>query len=455
MRKRILCIAMTLFITTASHLSMTSYAAVDTSETLEKHYDTYKEWWILDESNPEIAGKKFNPDKETKKLLEDAEKRGLEESFARFASEQEHDSTYYQQIAQTPSFKLFYVGPDNKMILKPEDSDYIFIDAPAYSVHEEAPTCIEYDLDEDGENELLITLHVLHGTGYNEDASFIADTDSKNQWNVYWIDPKFYMPAIADHVEAKVSGDKATLYVDGKKEGEPVEIKTDETAGYNCGLYLENFISIDIYDGKLWIASKPVFDPGFVYGPEILVWHCFIYEGEGKFTPDKVTATPNGFNYYYDTIDSFTKKELFCIWQNPNFELPLILTADEADIIGDKSKTYSLQVSSCNVSVLKNGKLELIGSIKGASAKYPLSYSPDGPFLANEHSMYIFKPDLVKKALVIKDGLEDNTMSNFSNHKGYIRIRDNKAENISKAEYEVLFKRFEDTIPILFDRGMK
>jgi hypothetical protein len=445
-------ITLALTIAAATTSGSISYAAPAAGETLEKSYDGYEGWWLFDGKIPDEIASKYTPDQKTKSLLDQAEKKGIDESFVRFKADAETDGTYYQQIAETKSFKLFYVGPDNKMILKTESGDYLFLDSAAYSVHEVGPMCTEYDLDEDGENELAMNMHLLHGTGYSEDLMYIADTDNKGDWHVYIVNPMVYMPEIAKHAEAKVSGDEATLYVDGKKEGDAVKLenyKTDVEDYLKDRLYLESFVEIDIYDGKLWVGSRPVFNQMYCYGPEMVVWQSFSYEGAGKMTPEDVVTRISAYHLYHES-DLFSPGDLYYDWVNPNFVQPLIITADKKDIIGDKEKSYNVKTMSCKVSVLKNGKLETIGEINGGSDKYPITISPDGIWVADEHSMYLYEPDPSLKKLIIKDGAEDNTISKFSSHKGFIRIRNDKAENITKNEFEAVYGRYADTTPLLF-----
>ena len=446
-------IALAFLIAATASYGSVSYAASATEETLEKSYDNYKDWWVYEGKIPDEIGTRYTPDQKTKSLLDQAEKKGIDESFVRFKADAENEGTYYQQIAETRRFKLFYVGPDNKMILKSENGDYLFVDSAAYSVHEIGPVCTEYDLDEDGENELVMSMHLLHGTGYSEDLMYIADTDEKNELHVYIVNPMVYMPEIAKHTEAKVSGTKATLYVDGVKQGDAVELenyKTDVDDFTKDRLYLESFVNIEIYDGRLWVGSRPMFNQLFCYGPEMKVWQSFRYEGEGKITPENVVTRIEAYSLYHEK-GLFSPDDIYYDWENPNFEEPLVITARKDDVIGeDKEKNFNRRVTSCTVLRLKNGKLETIGELKSGSDKYPITISPDGIFVADEHSMYLYEPDPSLNKLVIKDGAEDNTISRFSSHKGFIRIRDDKAENITKNEFEAVYSKYADTTPLLF-----
>ncbi len=431
-----------------------SYAAPAANETLEKSFDGYEGWWLYDGKIPDEIASKYTPDKKTKSMLDEAERKGVDENFVRFKADEERNGTYYEQIAQTKSFKLFYIGPDNKMILKTENGDYLNVDSPAYPVHEVAPICTEYDLDEDGENELSMSMHLLHGTGYSEDLMYIADTDDKGEWHVYVVNPQIYMPEIAKHAEAKVSGGEATLYVDGKKAGDPVKLESYEADVEDYmkdRLYFESFVDIDIYDGMIWVGSRPVFNQMYCYGPEMTVWQSFAYDGAGKMTPKDVVTRPASYYYFHEVLEGLTPDSLYYHWDNPNFEEPLLITAEKNDILReDADKNYNRNVTACKISKLKNGKLEVIGELKGTSDKYPITISPDGIYLADEHSMYLYEPDPYLKKLVIKDGVEDNTVSKFSSHKGYIRIRNDKAETISKSEFEAIYGAYADTEPISF-----
>ncbi|SEK71200.1 hypothetical protein SAMN04487770_102303 [Butyrivibrio sp. ob235] len=430
-----------------STVNMISYAA-GSSKTFTKHYDTYKDWWIYDGKIPDIVSKDFKPDSKTQKLLDEAEKKGIVDFAPEDTSGYEgKGEVYYKVVAQTPSFTLFFVGETCRMLLKTEDSSYVYIDVPAVSLRGIFPECTEYDLDSDGDPELVIKPQILHGTGYYEEFVLIADIDKKSKCTVYFLNPEDYLSEVAEHVEAKESNGNVSLYVDGIKEGTEVA-SSDLRDDFEPGLYLENIIYFRVYDGIIWIGINPMFDAASLNSPDVMVWYPVTYEGDGDYTGGEIVCRPFGYDVYQKVTESFTEDDMYTIWDNPIFQKPLLLTADKKDSI-DKSKTYEIQVSACKVSMMKNGKFTELGTIESAD-KNPVSMSPDGIVAKGKHFLYVYEATPDCRELVIKDGVEDNTISNFSNHKGYIRIRNGKAENITKNEYEAIYKTYENAVPIEF-----
>ena len=430
-----------------STVNCITYAA-NSSKSLTKHYDTYKDWWIYDGSIPDVVSKDFKPDSKTQKLLDEAEKKGIVD----FAPEdtdgyEGKGDVYYKVVAKTPSYTLFFVGETCRMLLKTEDANYVSIDVPAVSIRGIFPECTEYDLDSDGEPELVIKPHILHGTGYFEEFVLIADLDKKSKCTVYFLNPEKYMADIAEHVEAKESSGNVSLYVDGKKEGTEVA-SSDLSDDFNPGLYLENVIYFRIYDGTIWIGVNPMFDAASMTSPDVMVWYPVTYEGDGDYTGGEIVCRPFGYDLYQRITESFTEDDLYTTWDNPIFEKPLLLTAEKRDSL-DKSKTYDIEVSACKVYIMKNGKLSEIGTIESTD-KNPVAMSPDGIVAKGNHFLYVYEATPNCRELVIKDGVEDNTINNFSNHKGYIRIRNGKTEPITKNEYEAIYKTYENADSIKF-----
>ena len=422
------------------------------NKTMEEHYDTYEMWYLYDGGIPDIVSKEYKPDAKTKKLLDQAEKVGLEDPFQPFNAKVAEGEAYYKVAAQTPNFTIFYIGgiESTSMIMKIGDSEYLEVGVPAISYTGDEPEYMEYDIDNDGELELIYEpSRLFHGTGYYEEFILIVDTDKNSKWTVYTLNPQKYMPEIAKQVEGKFINGKATLLVNGKEEGIAVP-ESEIPEGMNPGLYLENVVNIDIYDGIIWVGSEPMFDAASMSGPDVIVYYPITYEGEGKYSGDKVICRPGYYDVYRDTIDSFGENDLYYIWRNPKLDMPLMLTADLKDSL-DKELKYNIKVPSCKATVLENNKLKELETLEGDKSKQPICISPDGLVEKGEHYIYVYGPDDTGKGLIIKDGAEDNTVSNFSKHKGYIRIRNGKAENINKNEYEAILKTYEGATPLSFN----
>ncbi|WP_026528754.1 hypothetical protein [Butyrivibrio sp. VCD2006] len=448
LKKSFAALAMVASVVAISTASFNSYAATNNSKTMTEHYDTYKGWFLFDGEMPDIVSKPYKPDSKTKKMLDDAEKEGIV-SFSPMAYESKKD--YYQLTGKTENFTVFYASDDELgyTILKVGKSDYLEVSVPAINYLGDAPWFEECDIDGDGENELLYKPgRLFHGTGYLEDLMLVADTDKKGDWTVYLLNPEMYLTEIAKQVEGRIVNGKATLYVNGKAEGEPLS-EDDTFDGKTPELYLENIVQIDVYDGKIWVMDEPMFDASSARSAGITLCYPITYEGVGKYSGGKLVCRADFYGLYDTIIESFKENDLYYVWKNPNFEIAPILTANIKDKV-DGTEEYDYYLSSCNISSLQNGKLKLMETIKGETTKNPISICSDGLILKGEHFLYVYGPDSTGKKVIIKYGVEDDKISNFSKHKGYIRIRDGKAQNSTSFEFEEAFKKYETASPISF-----
>lgn len=452
--KFVIGLAMATSVITFSTTGISPLAATNNTKTLTKHYDTYyKQWFLYDGSIPDIVSKPFEPDSKTKKMLDEAEKAGII-SFSPmvYASK----GKYYQLTGKTDNFTVFYAGDGDKLgttILKIGKSDYLDVSVPSINYLGDAPEYEELDIDDDGKAELVFKpSRLFHGTGYYEDIMLIADNDKNGDWKVYLLNPEKYMPEIAKQVEGRIINGKAALYVNGKKEGASIsENYPDPLDEKTPGIYLENIVYIDLYDGKLWLKDNPMFYESSSKGAEVILCYPINYEGEGKYSVGKVLCRPDSYYLYSDILESLSEDDYYFTWDNPNFEIPPILIAKKKDCLNPELK-YEVNVTACDISSLQNGKLKLLKTLKGDDAKNPLCISQDGLIVKGEHFLYVYGPDPTGKKVIIKYGVEDDKISKFSKHKGYIRIVNDKAQNSTSFEFDNTFKKYENAVSVNFIR---
>lgn len=115
-------------------------------------------------------------------------------------------------IDQTDEFKLYAVNTGENarnMLIGTPDHSYILAEGIHCTSFQGAqPVIVEVDYDHDGETELAVQIHILHGTGLSVDSLFMADKASDGHWYLFQLLNEDYTQTLLDKRGRIKIGDK-------------------------------------------------------------------------------------------------------------------------------------------------------------------------------------------------------------------------------------------------------
>lgn len=385
---------------------------------------------------------------EIKTLFDEAEKNGTVTDWQDtvIRSIYAGDARIYQ-IYSSDSYNVFFSTVTRRLIVKNKDEDFVYIDEPVISNHEEKPIFYEYDLDGDGEGELLIMPHILHGTGYFEDLLFIVDG-----WSAYKFDYTQYMDAFINRISYKMAENTVTPYLDGMAVGEPYDIsevlKTNDKS--EIAVYMEKSVCIVPYDGRIMVSTQPYFDYRTMNEAHEKYWYIVKYLGDGKVKEEDLVCRQSEVMYRKIITDALRDNQMYYIWDNPFFPEPLVLISDKGYYDMDWQSEHLSPKS--DVFALEDNKLVLFGTVECMRASYHLSLGARGLLTADNHSKTVYVPDFENRKIVISEAVEDNVLNALGVHDGFVRLLDGQLQNISEEEYITLSRKYSyESNPIIFE----
>ena len=203
--------------------------------------------------------------------------------------------------------------------------------------------------------------------------------------------------------------------------------------------YMESLVEIFPYAGSLYVSTSPLVTPYPMYdqftGDKF--WCIIDYSGAGEFKCREVMWRQDGDILYNEEKENLEEGKSCFIWDNPEFDIPLLMTTTKIEDSLFEDSAFSFDVF-CKM----NDELISFGEINAGGTAYPLSIGPRGLYCRNNHSLYIYEPDFARQCMVIKSGTEDNVLSDYVEHEGFIGICDGFTESISEAEYNLLVNQY-------------
>lgn len=205
---------------------------------------------------------------------------GSEETDGTAAGQELYDAV--NLVAQTDHFKLYGTELTQRMILELPEGSYISMEIPFTSNYLFQPRLQETDYDGDGENELSIVIHVLHGTGVSIHTLLMADRE-EGGFKVYQYLDDEYLEELSGHFSTLIK-DGARLLVDGKEMG---RADTGYSGSEDYQYYAGSQIAFDTVQDKIVLnallegmsADSVIGD--FSMGHELEA--DVLYEGGGSF----------------------------------------------------------------------------------------------------------------------------------------------------------------------------
>lgn len=240
-----------------------------------------------------VVGKPCDPKENGWKLNEAVDVR--EEKFTDLWHEAESDTIYL--IEQKENFTLYGKGDLERMLLQ-YGGAYTEIHYPYISNYGIAPMIFEQDYDGDGQQELAIRLHVLHGTGVSIDTLLMADREEEELF-VYRYPEEEFFGTINSHLtyerrEGEQSGLQA--YLDGVPVGSMVADEEGSEAFSSCTVGSLARFEVNRFSIKLWTALEFWAEGAVIAsGNETSISADVVYQGNGEFSLENFEVHDTAF----------------------------------------------------------------------------------------------------------------------------------------------------------------
>lgn len=406
-------------------------------------FEEYEPWAV-----ETIVGWQFTPDAKLKKKIDTTEESVLDENFSLFfdkkntkLSEKEFNEAAFLITSQgldKDVFKLYSVRNDNYMYVVTPDGQYVEILVNAVSTHMEWPTCSMADYDNDGEYEMAIIPHILHGTGYYEESLIIVDRSENDTWFAYHLPVDLYSDYFVENVEARVKNKKLELIFNGESVGTPVKVDHDD---YN----FNTSSKVDIFPcgDSILVNTNPYYydeNMGSALGEfyDTKLWLSISYNGAGEFEVLDGMSQPRAESLFEKEISKLGDDKFYGFIEGPAVETPLMIVSDsvieQITSYDEDSVMAGHAPCFCDVYMMKGGKMTKIGEIEGSTNVYAIAYNEDAIVVREHHSVSAYKVENGK--LVFVEGYQDDVVCAFDEkYEGFGRFDGKKFKKMSEKQY--------------------
>lgn len=417
--------------------------------------------WVLED----IVGWQFTPDKGLLKKLQNVEDNTYDENFSFYydkkktkLSEKEFYASLYNIATRSydgdKTFELYGVHDDSAMYVKTTDDQYVEILVPPVSNYEILPDVSMGDYDDDGEYELTIIPHVLHGTGYYEDSFIIIDQSENGTWFAYHLNKNIYLDYFDNAVETSYKNKKLSIKLHRKEIGKPITV--EEESDY----YLNSLTEISMTGDTVLVSTVPLAYPkslGYAIGElsDYKIWLSIEYEGCGVFDTYDSMYQLYAKKLYEKQIEELPAGKFYGFVEGPCVDSPLMLVSDsviEQVTSFDEDSVFSGHAPCfCDVYAMVNNKYKKIGTLEGGTNVYAVSYNENAIIVRDHHSVRTYVVENNK--LVLDTGIQDDVACVFDEkYEGYGIYDGKKFKKISKKLYDEYRMEFAKGHEIYFQR---
>lgn len=203
-------------------------------------------------------------------------------TFRTLLTEDAKENLYYF-LGESQQFKLYGTADFQTMIIAAGE-EYRSVDYPYDSNYMILPDLYESDYDQDGEDELVIILSIIHGTGVNLQTLLLMD-QVNGVWKLYQLTPEIYEKNLYTHIDEDNDSDGSMrLRMDGECVGRTLPAE-DQNAWirYSVGEQIAYDMTQDSIVMKVEIAAMQENVPiGQYFGDAMMIE--VNYQGAGKWT---------------------------------------------------------------------------------------------------------------------------------------------------------------------------
>ena len=136
----------------------------------------------------------------------------------------------------------------------------------------------------------------------------------------------------------------------------------------------------------------------------------------------------------------------YYIWESSKYEIPLLLITDYCVTDTEETKIFGIgSAYECSVYFAdpdNDFEMKKMGKLEALSSSYPLAYSEDGLFVANNHFVYQFIPDYKNCSLTLWCGFEDNVVNIVGDHEGWIEVVDSEVVKSDDVDTNIYYEMY-------------
>jgi len=420
--------------------------------------------WVYED----IVGWQFTPDKSLLNKLNNVDEFVYDENFSFHndksktkLTEKEFNASLYiigiYSVEKDESYKLFAVHDGSAMYVKTPDDQYVEILVPPVSNHEQLPDVSTGDYDGDGEYELAIIPHVLHGTGYYEDSFIMVDKSENDTWFAYHLSKELYIDYFNKHITTSYKNKKLSMKLDG------VEVGKSVTVAEESDYYFNSLTNISMNGDTVLVSTVPlVYSTKIGHGigefSDYKIWLSIEYKGCGEFNIYDSMYQLYAKKLYQKQIENISSDKFYGFLEGPSFETPIMLVSnsvyEQMSAVDEDLVNYGRAHLTCEVYLMVNNKCKKIGELDPGTSLYTIKYIGKDIIVHERHGVKTYYVEGDK--LVFNNGIQDNVVATFDEkYEGYGFYDGKKFKKLSETAYYKYCREFEKGHEIYLTRGSK